>query len=373
MIWLHCGSAEDAATTACLAQRFAARPDGPEVIVTAPKAALHQFQRLAEKIFATPTPTDTPSAAKGFFDEWGPRALIWVGGALQQTLLRETERVGLWAALLNANADGLFGRRTLRLPGSTRKAVAGFAEIHALDGSTSTRLIRAGVDRDIVHVTGPIPEDPLPLPHDKNEMAVMAEALDTRPIWVAAQVTRDEVPKMAEAQILASRRNHRLILILIPRDPADGSEAARLLRQAGLSTGLRSEGDSPLEEHQAYVADLSDELGLWYRIAPLSFIGGTLSERDAISPYDPIVLGSAIIHGPKRHPQEARFTRLERRQAGREVRSATELGMAVTTLSSPEQSARMALAGWQELTRHAALFARLEATAIAASEGEVIT
>ena len=108
-----------------------------------------------------------------------------------------------------------------------------------------------------------------------------------------------------------------------------------------------------MQEQQAYVADIQGELGLWYRIAPLTFMGGTLSEGGAASPLEPIVLGSAIIHGPRKAPHEARYTRLADAQACREVRTAGELGVAVGALISPEQTARMAMAGWAEITQNA--------------------
>ena len=96
-----------------------------------------------------------------------------------------------------------------------------------------------------------------------------------------------------------------------------------------------------------------NELGLWYRISPLTFIGGTLAAGGAISPFEPIALGSAVIHGPRKSTHATQFARLEQADASRQIRSAVELGIAVGVLVSPEQTARMALAGWSEITQNA--------------------
>jgi 3-deoxy-D-manno-octulosonic-acid transferase len=47
-----------------------------------------------------------------------------------------------------------------------------------------------------------------------------------------------------------------------------------------------------------YIADTLGEMGLWYRAAPVSFIGGSLMPIGGHNPYEPILLGSNVITGP---------------------------------------------------------------------------
>jgi len=214
-------------------------------------------------------------------------------------------------------------------------------------------LTRGGVPANEVEATGPILEEPMALPHNQYELTVMAEALGTRPVWLAANIQKSEVADLATAHMAASRKNHRLLLVLSPNDPDDGLDIAQTLREAGFKVAVRSEGDDPEAEHQVYIADLPRELGMWYRIIPLTFMGGTIHGGGSASPLEPILLGSAIIHGTQKSPHETRFERLAKSEACREVRSTAELGIAVGVLISPEQTARLALAGWDEITRNA--------------------
>lgn len=242
--------------------------------------------------------------------------------------------------------------------------MSAFQHILTADGATATRLLRGGVPRDRIEATGPILEEPMPLHHDQYELTVMAEALETRPVWYAADVVADEVAPIAAAHISASRKSHRLMLIITPRDINAGANVALVLRNAGLKVGVRSQGDDPEQEQQAYVADLPDEAGLWYRLAPLTFVGGSLMGGGAACPFEPILLGSAVIHGTHKTPHEARFARLAKAEACREIRSAAELGIALGALISPEQTARIALAGWDEITQNAATINRLVSMAL---------
>jgi len=350
VIWVHCGDAGEVAATLSLATRFL---DHNDVLITAEVDILPAFSNVADGINVVQIPPDTPAKTRDFLAKWQPQFLVWNGGPIRSVLLRLVARNKINATLINARISTLFSGGSRWVPGASRNAATPFSRILTADGATATRLIRGGVSRDKVTATGPILEEPIALPHDQNELTVLVEALGTRPFWFAADVVPAEVTHIATAHLSASRKNYRLLLIIAPRDAQSGQQVADTLREAGLKVGLRSQGDNPMPEQQAYVADIEGEFGLWYRIAPLTFMGGTLSAGGAASPFEPIVLGSAIIHGPRKAPYEARYRRLADAQACREVRTAGELGIAVGALISPEQTARLAMAGWAEITQNA--------------------
>ena len=368
MIWVHCGDESEVATTLSLVTRLIEHSDATNVLVTCGSACIRAFDNLPTDVTRIEIPSDSPTKCRAFLDEWEPQSLIWNGGALRPTLLRQVHRSCVHATLINARTAGLVQNGSRWLPRATRGAVAPFNRILAADGATATRLIRGGVPAEKIETTGPILEEPIALPYDQYELTVMAEAFETRPTWFAANVTKAEVVHMAAAHLAASRKSHRLLMVLTPRDLDDAEQAAQVLREAGFKVGVRSQGDDPEAEHQAYIADLPDELGLWYRLIPLTFMGGTLSSGGATSPFEPVILGSAVVHGTRKAPHETRFARLATVQACREVRTAAELGIAVSVLISPEQIARMALAGWDEITQNAETLNRLVETALHGSE-----
>jgi 3-deoxy-D-manno-octulosonic-acid transferase len=368
MIWVHCGDKSEVITTLSLATRLHEHSDAMDVVVTAGADILSLLTPVPDGVQVVHIPQDSVVKARAFLAEWAPQYLIWNGGPARPILLRCVEKSGLGATMINARNSTLFAGRSRWMPGASRNAVLPFNRVLTADGATATRLIRGGVPREKVVATGPILEEPLTLPHDANELTVLIEALSARPLWFAASVTTPEIVHIVAAHLTASRKNHRLLLLITPRDIDSGPNVAQVLREAGFKVGVRSQGDDPEPEHQAYVADLDDELGLWYRIAPLTFIGGTLSAGGAISPFEPIALGSAVIHGPRKSPHAARFARLAQAQASRKIRSAAELGIAVGVLISPEQTARMALAGWSEITQNAETINQLVLDALQSTE-----
>jgi 3-deoxy-D-manno-octulosonic-acid transferase len=367
VIWVHCGDNTEVATTLSLVNRLIEHSDATDILLTCEAHNLTAFDALPKDVRRVEIPIDTPAKTRAFLDDWGPAFLIWNGGALRPALLRKVERAVISATLINAKNAGLVPGGSRWMPGATRSAVSAFAKIFTADGATATRLTRSGVPDEKIEATGPILEEPIALPHNQYELTVMAEALGTRPVWLAANVADREIVDMTAAHMAASRKNHRLLMVLTPRNIDNGVKAAQTLRDAGFNVGVRSDGDDPEAEHQAYIADLPNELGLWYRLVPLTYMGGTMTNDGATSPFEPIMLGSAVIHGPHKAPHETRFDRLSTVQACREVRSASELGIAISVLVSPEQTARMAVAGWEEITQNADKINQLVNTALEAA------
>ncbi|MEC7258897.1 MAG: 3-deoxy-D-manno-octulosonic acid transferase, partial [Pseudomonadota bacterium] len=49
---------------------------------------------------------------------------------------------------------------------------------------------------------------------------------------------------------------------------------------------------------QVYLADTLGELGTWYALAPIVFLGGSLREIGGHNPLEPASAGAAILNGP---------------------------------------------------------------------------
>ena len=93
--------------------------------------------------------------------------------------------------------------------------------------------------------------------------------------------------------------------------------------------------------------DSAEEYGLWYRLAPITFLGGSLSGTGCHrNPMEAAALGSAIIHGPRPGPWGASFGRLGAARGARSVASTADLTEALTDLLAPDRMARLAGAAW---------------------------
>ena len=179
-------------------------------------------------------------------------------------------------------------------------------------------------------------------------------------MWFAVRVSPEEVPIVLRAHRQALRLSHRLLLILTPADPAQTDGIARLAQERGQVSVDWSTGTFPEDGTQVMLAPDAGERGLFYRVAPVSFLGSSLvAGRGGCDPFEAAALGSAVLYGPKVGDYLAAYTRLATGGAARIVNDAAALGNAVTRLIAPDQAAAMAHAGWDVVSQGAALTDRV--------------
>ena len=351
LVWICSDDAGNLAAAVALARHLHLAETDLDLLLSAPREVLGYVAGLGcPRADLVESPADSGPAARAFLDRHAPVVLVWFGG-LRPALMTALARRGLPMILVNVTLPDLaprglgLGARKLRQP------LGGFGRILGVDGATSSRLQKLGVPAGRITVTGPLHEDAAPPGHDPNELTVMAEAVGSRPAWFANAIVPGEIAQIEAAHKAASRRSHRLLTVAAPRAAEDGPELARRLAQSGLRTALRSAEEPPEEEVQALVADRPGEAGLWYRLAPVCFLGGTLSGPDGPAPFAAAAVGSAVLHGPFVTPWQDQYRRLGLAGAARKVRSGSELGVALGELIGPDRPATMAHAGWDEVTR----------------------
>ena len=89
-----------------------------------------------------------------------------------------------------------------------------------------------------------------------------------------------------------------LLTIIAPRHPERGRSIASQAEDAGLLAVLRTRALLPDSGTEIYVADTIGELGLFFRLAPIVFVGGSLVKHGGQNPIEPAKLDCAILHGP---------------------------------------------------------------------------
>jgi 3-deoxy-D-manno-octulosonic-acid transferase len=232
-------------------------------------------------------------------------------------------------------------------PGLIRGAVAPFRQIMVLDEGVGRAWRRAGAVPGQLAVTGRMEVASAALPYVESDRAALARVLATRPIWLAADVAPEEEGAVIAAHRAVLRLAHRLLLILVPQDPDQAAPlAARIEAEEGWRVALRRSEQEPDTETEVYIADASD-YGLWYRLAPITFLGGSLEGRGcARNPMEPAALGSAILYGPRSGAFGLAYGRLGAALAARMVGSGSDLTQALGDLLSPDRAARQAQAAW---------------------------
>lgn len=352
LVWAHADDPARIGPLVALADHMAADGDSFHLLVTAPDIPASTPAGLRATLI--PAPPDHTGAVAAFLDHWRPDALIWSGGHFRPVLLSaaiETPSIRT-RLLVDAAAPALSAEGLAWLPGAARALTASFDRALALDAAAAARLRRLGLPPDRIEVTGALDTLTPVLTCNDRERRDLAQTLGARPVWLAAGMVLPELAAVIAAHRHAVRGAHRLLLIAVPRQPEDLPVMASALRDTGLTVALRSDGDEPDEPVQVYLADSLSELGLWYRLAPVTFAGSTLpgSGGGSRPPTEVAALGSALVHGPETAPHTAAYQKLARAGAARVVRNGADLGKTVEALLAPDRAAAMAHAAWEVTT-----------------------
>ncbi|MEO1152779.1 MAG: glycosyltransferase N-terminal domain-containing protein [Pseudomonadota bacterium] len=303
---------------------------------------------LPEGIIHVQRPIDTPGSVMRFLKHWLPDVAVFSGSEIWPASIACSAKAGIPLLMFDAHFPRQNRTRWRWAPLAARTLLAKFDRILTGSHADAQTLRNLRVPHDRIEVPGFIEEGTSALPCNEGERDALAKTLAARPVWLAARVCFDELPAVAAAHRQAARLAHRLLLIVVPNLTARGPEFQAFFDKGPWPAALRSTGAEPDEETQIYIADTEDEMGLWYRLAPITFVGNTLSEPGGgHDPYEPAALGSAVVHGPNIGPHEAVFSRMNAVGAARRVGDANALGVAVSELLSPDKAAEMAHRAWQ--------------------------
>ncbi len=352
LLWAHASNAARADALVQLAIRLQQQRPGVHILLTTPKGICPVTPDDGLVIWQE-VPEDTIVSANAFLDHWAPDVCIWSGSDLQPAMLICSSQANVPLFLIDVDENQLSKPGWRWFPDLPKALLGQFRLIMVHSIEAAMKLHKIGVEDVEIHVTGALQEGAMAPPYDSTTREELAAILLGRPIWLAARIERGELETVLEAHRHTSKLSHRSLLIIVPGHAGETKDFKALLKQQGWRYGLWSEGEMPGENTQILLAD-SHELGLWYALAPVSFMGNSLyAGMSGHDPNAPAAHGSAIIYGPHVGTYLDQYSRYANAGAARLVRDENTLSTAVQELISPDKSAAMAHAAWDVVSKGA--------------------
>jgi 3-deoxy-D-manno-octulosonic-acid transferase len=310
-------------------------------------------QGLSGDVLHRFAPLDVPSWVARFLAHWRPDAACFVESELWPNQLAACQAMGIPLMLVNARMSERSFGYWQHVPGLARRVLGGFAHVQARGDQDAGRLKALGA----AHVDSPgdLKFAAPPLPVDQAELDRLNKALAGRSVWFAASTHPGEERLIAAAHRELAPRYPNLLTIIAPRHPERGPALAE-----ALSACRRTAGQDPPSGEGIWIADTMGELGLWYRLAPIAFVGRSLvAPGGGQNPLEPARLGCAIAVGPHTGNFSDHVALL--REAGGlvEVADAAALARFVSAmLDNPGQRHRLGEHAAASVRKHADLPAR---------------
>ncbi len=288
----------------------------------------------------TDAPADTIAAASTFLEAWRPDIAVFFGSDPCPAVWTEGLRRGV--PLFAAETD------TARLSLPLIRPMKRFDAVIA--ARPDPRL------EPIIEPLGPLSTVPAP-PPTTDRFAPLRQAIGTRQVWLALDLPFAELDLVLSVHERVAQLSHRLLLILAP---LESERAGQRLSEIDWRFATRSAGQEPKAEDRILLVDDPDERGDWMRLAPVTYLGGTISGNGPrTSPMAAASLGSALVHGPFSGRFEFEIACLREAGAACVVADMAGLAAELERLQSPDTAAERARAGWTVTSANAEASARL--------------
>jgi 3-deoxy-D-manno-octulosonic-acid transferase len=298
LLWIHTASVGEATSVFALMQRLVEERPGIAILATTGTVAAARLldSRLPAGVIHQFVPVDLPHPVEHFLDHWQPDLAIWVESELWPNLVFATQCRAIPMLLVNARLSASSQARWRLLSGLIRRMLQGFALCLAQDQTQAERFRRLGASE--VASVGDLKAAAAPLAADPVALAELRRQIGARPLWLAASTHagEEEIAAAAHRRLAEARRD--LLTIIAPRHPVRGPAIAERLGAGGLRVARRVAGEAIGPETEIYLADTLGELGLFFRLAGIAFIGGSLVGKGGHNPFEAARLDCAILHGP---------------------------------------------------------------------------
>lgn len=301
-IWFHTVSAGETIAAAPIILALTDRhPDVPVLVTTMTPTGSAQVARLLDdRVAHCYAPYDFPVVLERFFDQLDPKLLVLMETELWPNMLREAERRGVPALLVNARLSERSARGYARIGALTRSMLESLRFIACQYPDHAERFLALGAPDDRVGALGSVKFDVrLPGDHAARVRALRERwGLLNRPVWIAGSTHPGEEEVVLAAHQTLKAQFPELLLILVPRHPERRGEVGTLIDQAGFSQAWMSEVDAPTGR-DVVLGDTMGELLYLYGLAQVAFLGGSLVSVGGHNPIEAAVCEVPLIMGPE--------------------------------------------------------------------------
>jgi 3-deoxy-D-manno-octulosonic-acid transferase len=348
LIWINVTSVSGADAILTLCRRLLDQnPSLNCLITTQTEAAAQALQgQMPPRMFHQYIPVDATPYITAFLDHWKPGLSVWTESTFQPAFIVQTKRRNIPTVYIDALMSAQSFRQYRLFNGMTASLLKRFDHILTRDAPSKKHLQNLGAHAGKIGAVGRLNGVASPLPHDETQRKALARAIGGRAVWLAALTHEGEEDTIIAAHKVARRSYPELLLILAPRQPERGDTIADILRGQDCNVAQRSKSQQIDRQTDIYLADTPDEMGLWYRLAPVAFIGGSLTDQGGQNPLSAAALGSAILHGPQVSNFAATYKALLDADACIPVADGPDLARNLETALSPERTAQLATAAW---------------------------
>lgn len=337
LVWLHGASVGETVSMLPLIQKLLELFPNLNIMVTSgtTTSADLMVKRLPERAFHQYIPIDNPFFTTRFIKHWQPDVALWFESEFWPGMLSSIRRKSIPLLLINGRISNKTFKRWQQFDYIIKELLSCFTFCLGQSEEDAYRLRVLGAKDSTC--LGNIKYAGVNLPIDAAISTEIKKQVGNRTIWAVCATHNDEELRIAKVHQNLKKHIPDLFTLIAPRHPNRGEEIQNQINEIGLKTSLRSKEEKITPETDIYIANTIGELGIWYDLAPVVFIGGSLIPHGGQNFIEPSRMRAAVVVGPHMHNFTDVMNRAKKADAIIQVNDTAELEeMALQLLTNKE-------------------------------------
>lgn len=325
LYWFHGASVGESVSMLPLIDKLLKEDENLSILVTTgtltsaeimekrlPKRAMHQF-----------VPFDVPRYAKKFLKHFRPDAVLWFESELWPAMLSEIKKNNIPLILVNGRISDSSYETWKKFKFVAKELLGCFSLCLGQSEQDRKRLQYLGAKK--VDCVGNLKFAGMPLPIDEIKFEKIKKAVGDRKVFLVSSTHSNEEEQISEHLKELYRFFDDVLIIVAPRHPNRGDEVTSVFRKIGKNVSQRSRDEELKENTEIYVADTIGEMGMWYKLSDICFVGGSLIKHGGQNFVEPARDKTAVIVGPHMHNFNEMMSRARMKNAVIQVGSGADV------------------------------------------------
>ncbi len=256
------------------------------------------YQEQCNNLIHSFAPLDTPQIIARFIKIWEPKMLILVESEIWPNMINTVSKT-CPVAIINGNMSQKSFVKWNKFAFLIKEILSKCTFI-TTSTEGSMRYYSSFYSKNI-YCTGNLKYDATPLAADMDVVNKLRASIGSRHVMVCASTHYGEEEMLLHTCKRIAEKLPHFLMVIIPRHIDRGQDIATICTEYGISSTLRSRETThnSIPKHtQVYIADTIGELGTFFRLGNIVFIGGSLVNIGGHNLVEPAMLKCAIIIGP---------------------------------------------------------------------------
>ena len=294
LIWIHAASVGECLSALPIITELEKIESVNQILLTSGTTSSAQIvkDKLSYKTVHQYLPLDVPLFNKRFLKFWNPKCAIFIESEIWPNLINQIKKMNIKLAVIN-------GRMTLNSYNKwhrfkkTSKLIFNNIDLCLTQNKEST-LFYKNLGINNTFYTGNIKFGCNKLQVNEENYHNLKKVCIGRKILLAASTHHGEEKMIADLTIKIRQTNKEFLTIVVPRHPNRNDLAKEMLECKVIR---RSKNELIDKDTDIYLADTFGELGLFYKLADIAFIGGSFVPHGGQNPIEAAYFCNNIFHG----------------------------------------------------------------------------